>query len=118
MLPPAVLISTGTEIAYPLSSTTYTTGSARLHALLIDSQNSPSLVAPSPVETYTTSSSVKPSVMPSSFARSEASAMPTACRNCVPVGDDDETMLYARCPQWLGICRPPDAGSAAAPTAS
>ena len=35
----------------------------------------------------------KPSVMPSNFARSVASAEPTACRNCVPVGDDEETML-------------------------
>src|SRR5665647_442537 len=97
---------------------TYTTGSPRLHALEIDSQNSPSLVAPSPVETYTTSSSLNPSVRPSSFARIDASATPTACRNCVPVGDDDETMLCVLCPQWLGICRPPEAGSAAAPTAS
>ena len=55
-----------------------------------DSQNSPSLVVPSPVETYTTSSSWNPSVMSRSFARSDASAAPTAWRNCVPVGDDDD----------------------------
>ena len=42
--PPAVFTSTGTEIAYPLSSTRKTTGSFRLHAVLRLSQNSPSLV--------------------------------------------------------------------------
>ena len=35
----------------------------------------------------------------------------------VPVGDDVETMLIAVLPQWLGICRPPEFGSRAAPTA-
>ena len=47
----------------------------------------------------------------------EPSAAPTACRNCVPVGDDAETMLRALWPQWLGIWRPPELGSMAAPTA-
>src|SRR5579872_5396387 len=92
--PPGVLTSTGTEIAYPLSSTRYTTGNLRLHAVLSDSQNSPSLVAPSPVETYTTSS-----VVSSSLPRRYASAQPTACRNCVPVGEEDDVMLYALAPQ-------------------
>src|SRR3954471_6802832 len=92
---PAVITSTGTEIAYPLSSTRYTTGSLRFAAVLSDSQNSPSLVVPSPVETRTTSSFSNPSEMPSSFARSDASAQPTPWRNCVPVGDDADTMLYA-----------------------
>src|SRR5260221_1383303 len=116
--PPAVLTSTGTEMAYPLSSTRYTTGSLRLHAELSDSKNSPSLVVPSPVVTSTTSSPWNPSVMSSSRARTDASALPTAWRNCVPVGDDVETMLLALCPQWLGIWRPPELGSSAAPTAS
>jgi hypothetical protein len=75
---------------------------------------------PSPVETNTTSSPWKPpsSPMPSCAARSDASALPTACRNCVPVGDDVETMFSFWWPQWLGIWRPPELGSAAAPTAS
>ena len=34
-----------------------------------------------------------------------------------PVGDDVDTMFSALCPQWLGICRPPEFGSTAAPTA-
>jgi hypothetical protein len=90
----------------------------RLQAVLSDSQNSPSDVVPSPVETKTTSSSRNPSVMPRSFARSDASAVPAAWRNWVPVGDDVETMLRSLCPQCDGICRPPDDGSLAAPTAS
>ena len=89
-----------------------------MQALLSDSQNSPSLVVPSPVVTSTTSSPWKPSVISSSFARMDASALPTACRNCVPVGDEAETMFSSRLPQWLGIWRPPEFGSAAAPTAS
>ena len=51
MFPPAVCTSTGTEMAYPLSSTTNMTGSFRLEAVFSDSQNSPSLVVPSPRET-------------------------------------------------------------------
>ena len=51
MLPPAVCTSTGTEIAYSLSCTTKTTGSRRLAAVFSASQNSPSLVVPSPSET-------------------------------------------------------------------
>ena len=50
----------------------------------------PSLVAPSPEETYTTSS------FPSFTA---PMAVPTACRNCVPVGEEAETMWYFRHPQ-------------------
>ncbi len=56
MLPPGVFASTGVEIAYPLSSITYSTGSLPLEAVFSDSQNSPWLVEPSPIETYTTSS--------------------------------------------------------------
>src|SRR5258707_1072227 len=47
-----------------------------------------------------------------------ASAAPTACSTCVPVGLDPETMLYFVWPQCDGICRPPDAGSSFAPTAA
>ena len=56
MLPPAVWRSTGTEIAKPLSSTRISSGSLSRHAALMHSQNSPSLVAPSPVQTSVTSS--------------------------------------------------------------
>src|SRR6185503_2576382 len=49
-LPPAVCTSTGTEIAYPLSSIRNSTGSFRLQAVFMASQNSPSLVVPSPAE--------------------------------------------------------------------
>src|SRR5204862_235978 len=49
--PPAVCTSTGTEIAYPLSSMRNSTGSFRVEALFNASQNSPSLVVPSPAET-------------------------------------------------------------------
>ncbi len=56
MFPPGVFTSTGVEIAYSLSSTTYTTGSRALLAVFSDSQNSPWLVAPSPSDTYVTSS--------------------------------------------------------------
>src|SRR5512143_4219090 len=99
MLPPAVLTSTGTEIAYPLSSTRYTIGSLRLQALLSDSQNSPSLVVPSPVVQSTTSSFSNPSVSASCLARTIASAEPIAWRNCVPVGDEVDTMFSDLWPQ-------------------
>jgi hypothetical protein len=119
--PPGVLTSTGTEIAYLLSSTTKTTGRRRLVAVLSASQNSPWLVVPSPVEQKTTSS---PRIGRSasgirSFCeyRSHASAHPTACRNWVPVGLEALTMLSSRCPQCDGICRPPELGSSAAATA-
>jgi hypothetical protein len=58
--PPAVLTSTGTEMAYLLSSTRKTTGSLRLQAEFIASQNSPSLVVPSPQVQSTTSSPTGP----------------------------------------------------------
>ncbi len=51
MLPPEVCTSTGTEMAYPLSSMQKITGSRRLEAVFNASQNSPSLVVPSPSET-------------------------------------------------------------------
>src|SRR5688572_26025905 len=92
-------------------------GSFRLHAMLSDSQNSPSLVVPSPVVTRTTSSFLNPSDIFRLAAFFTASAEPTAWRNCVPVGDDTDTMLMDFFPQWLGICRPPEFGSLAAPTA-
>ena len=96
-LPPAVCTSTGTEMAYSLSSTTKTTGSFRLHAVFSASQNSPSEVVPSPAVQTTISSSAKVRRCPRSsgrvVARSPASAAPTACRNCVPVGDEADTML-------------------------
>jgi hypothetical protein len=50
MSPPGVCTSTGTEMAYPLSWTTNRTGAIRVQAVLSDSQNSPSLVAPSPID--------------------------------------------------------------------
>jgi hypothetical protein len=40
-----------------------------------------------------------------------ASAAPTACKNWVPVGLDWDTTWSFLCPQWLGICRPPELGS-------
>jgi hypothetical protein len=49
--------------------------------------------------------------------RSQASAHPTAWRNWVPVGLEALTILSFLCPQWEGICRPPEFGSSAAPTA-
>ena len=51
MLPPGVLTSTGTEMAYSLSSMTNSIGSLRFDAVFSDSQNSPWLVVPSPQET-------------------------------------------------------------------
>src|SRR5690349_5437790 len=75
-----------------------------------DSQNSPSLVAPSPELTSVTSS-----VCSSRYR--EASAHPAACKYWVPVGDDALTMLNLLWLQCDGICRPPEAGSFAAPTA-
>ena len=102
MLPPAVCTSTGTEIAYSLSSMRKRTGSFRLQAVLSASQNSPSEVVPSPAVQTTISSSAKVASRVLSAgsrpARSPASAAPTACRNCVPVGEDDETMLKRASP--------------------
>ncbi len=46
-----------------------------------------------------------------------ASAHPTAGMHWLPVGLDCVTTLRSRSPQWAGICRPPDAGSSADPTA-
>jgi PAB1-binding protein PBP1 len=89
-----------------------------LLAVFIDSQNSPWLVVPSPVDTNTTSSPRNcASARPSVAARTDPSAAPTPCRNCVPVGDEELGMLSPLCPQCEGICRPPELGSAAAPTA-
>jgi hypothetical protein len=85
--------------------------------VFIDSQNSPCDVVPSPVETKTTSSHLNPSVMPRALARTTASADPTACRNCVPVGDELRDDVELLVPQCDGICRPPELGSIAAPTA-
>ena len=110
MLPPAVWHETGTEMAYPLSSTRKSTGRRLRQATLSDSQNSPSLVAPSPEATSVISSDAGARSRP-------ASAQPTACRYCVPVGDDELTMLNFAWPQCEGIWRPPEEGSAAAPTA-
>ena len=97
MLPPAVCTSTGTEIAYSLSSMRNRTGSFRLHAVLSASQNSPSDVVPSPAVHTTISSSAKDVTWWRSSgatdARSPASAVPTAVRNWVPVGDEGQTTL-------------------------
>ncbi len=120
-LPPAVPTSTGTEMAYPLSSTRKTTGSFRFDAVFSASQNSPSEVCPSPVVQSTTSSSSNASIrsrIPSTNeARNAPSAVPTDCRYWVPVGEDVDTIRRSRRPQCDGICRPPLAGSASAPTA-
>ena len=51
-------------------------------------------------------------------ARQLASAHPTACSNCVPVGDEDEGIFSDLWPQCEGICRPCELGSASAPTAA
>ena len=50
VFPPAVWTSTGTEIAYPLSSTQKITGSFPSATAFMASQNSPSLEVPSPRE--------------------------------------------------------------------
>ena len=47
-----------------------------------------------------------------------ASAAPTACSTCVPVGLDPDTMFSAVWPQCDGICRPRELGSSLAPTAA
>ena len=49
--------------------------------------------------------------------RQPPSAAPTACRNWVPVQEDFEMRFKRFEPQWEGICRPAEAGSAVAPTA-
>ncbi len=51
MLPPAVCASIGTEMAYLLSVIRKTTGARRRQAAFNASQNSPSLVEPSPPDT-------------------------------------------------------------------
>ena len=56
MSPPGVCTSTGTEIAYPLSSMRNRTGNCLVQVAPIASQNSPSLVAPSPSDVNTISS--------------------------------------------------------------
>ena len=70
---------------------------AAWQAVLSDSQNSPSLVAPSPIERYVTSSAWNRSARSGmSLTRSysmPASAQPTACRHCVPVGLPCDGML-------------------------
>ena len=117
--PPGVWTSTGTEMAYPLSSTTYTTGSRREHAVFNDSQNSPPLVEPSPSDTYDTSSAWDaPPASGCRWKNSPASAPPTACRHCVVVALEGDTMCRAGELQWFGICRPPEVTSAAEPTAA
>src|SRR5690606_34036341 len=100
ILPPGVFTSTGTEIAYPLSSIRKSTGSLRLHAVLSASQNSPSDVWPSPDVQSTISSSwngsIRSRIAGTPAARQPASAQPTAWRNCVPVGEDVLTMRSLR----------------------
>src|SRR5206468_10266002 len=109
MLAPAVWHSTGTEMAYPLSSIRNRSGSRCKQATLSDSQNSPSLVAPSPAVTSVTSSLSLPRY-------NDASAQPTACVNCVPVGEEPLTMWISWLAQCEATCRPPDAGSLAEAT--
>src|SRR5277367_2543466 len=97
-------------MAYPLSSIRNSTGSRPRQAWLMDSQNSPSLVAPSPELASTRLS-------PPGSSTRQASAHPTACTNWVPVADELLTICFAALAQCDGICRPPDDGSSAAPTA-
>src|SRR5579864_3913235 len=86
--PPGVSCSTGTEIAQPLSWIRKITGRLSRHAALIASQNSPSLVAPSPQLVIVTASEAgSSSLLPC--------AQPTAGSNCVPVADEGETMCSA-----------------------
>ncbi len=113
MLPPGVCVSVGVEIAKPLSSIRKMIGSFSRHDALIASQNSPEEVAPSPAQTSVASSSS----LSSACASLPAWAQPTACRNCVPVAEEGETMFFSGNDQWVGIWRPPEAGSAPAPTA-
>src|SRR5206468_2368828 len=106
---PGVWRSTGTEMAKPLSCTKKITGSDSRHAALIASQNSPSLVAPSPVLVSVTASDA-------GSRYRFACAQPTAGSNCVPVADDGDAMCSLVELQCDGIWRPPDDGSDSAPT--
>ena len=118
---PGVCTSTGTEIAYWLSVIRKRMGALSVAAVVRASQNSPWLVVPSPEETYTTSSSWKAWRFLMSLRterKRPPSEQPTACKNCVPVGLDCDTTFARFSPQWAGIWRPPEFGSAAAATAS
>src|SRR5262245_5759048 len=120
MDPPGVLTSTGTEIAYPLSSTRKRTGSFRLQAEERPSQNSPSEVWPSRVETRPSSSFWKPPRSASALIwliRQPPPAAPTAWRHWPPVHEDLGIRSSRLDPQWDGICLPAEAGSSLAPTA-
>ena len=99
-----------------MSSTRNSTGSCLVHAAFSASQNSPSLVEPSPSEVKTISSAWKRCVAIGDVRRrgcrcTPASAAPTACSTCVAVALDPETMFSAVCPQCDGIWRPPLLGS-------
>ncbi len=78
---------TGTEIANLLFWIRKITGNRPRAAQFTASWNSPSLVDPSPDETYTTSS------VP---FRTAPIAVPTAWRYCVPVGLDCDTIRHFR----------------------
>src|SRR5262245_58742877 len=97
------------------------TGRRKLQAVLRDSQNSPSLVVPSPAETYTISLCLnwdaRSSISLISEYRYPASAAPTACRNCGPVQEEREKMCSFGLLQCDGIWREPELGSSSAPTA-
>ena len=90
--------------------------------MLRNSQNSPSPVAPSPIDTYVTSSSCtdgRPGGGPPSAGnRLDASAQPAAWRHCVPVALEPLTMCSDGLLQCDGIMRPPEAGSSFEPTAA
>ena len=86
--------------------------------VFMNSQNSPSPVAPSPIETYVTSScSTCGGGAPISGRRFEASALPAPCRHCMPVALDRFMMCRAGLLQWDGIIRPAEDGSSDEPTA-
>src|SRR5437016_7229347 len=91
-------------MAYPLSSTRQTTGRRSAEMVLRNSQNSPSPVAPSPIDTYVTSSSCTTGepgrAPPNAGSRLVASAQPAACRHCVPVALDPFTMCSDGLLQW------------------
>ena len=93
-------------------------GAFKFTALLRASQNSPWLQVPSPVVASATSSEWMPrsSCTPPCSARTTASTAPTAWRNWLPVGLEVMKMFSFLWPQWLGIWRPPLAGSSTEPT--
>ena len=108
-------------MAYPLSWIRKRTGNRRSDALFSASQNSPSLVAPSPPLTSTIPSPFGAPGSPGIRWRLKylsAWATPTACRNCVPTQLEWTARPSERFEKCEGICLPPEEGSEAAPQGS